>query len=363
MASTDVAKVDRWFIGGGAVHTPESARRQTYASTGGAEGVGGAGDLLVRPWAVPGQGVRVAIGSGLALSRYVGGEAQTYMGTAYAEQIINTTPTGSSPSTGRSDLIVMRVKDPYAQGSPWPAPALEDRPAEQYVYFEAIPGVPTTTTRLQDVPGRQNDTGIALARIDFPANTGTVNASMIKDLRKVARPQREDVTFARPRVAADDSPQNYLTATVANGGEFFPGGGGYSNEFTVDVPTWATRVIFDAEWISVNYGPDRRPVGRYWLEFGDEYRPGTWPGKQQFEFATQQFPFNATRNDAGSTSNWPLADNRSVPVKLRGKKITVCFKAGVQNVPGANHTWMDALSGLKCRITFVESSATFEDAI
>lgn len=347
--------IDRWFIGGGAEHTPESARRLVYASTGGAEGVGGTNDLKVLPLAVPGQGVRVTVGSALIKSRYVGGETQTYMGTVYTQEEVETTPTGSGG--GRSDLIYMSVEDPFAAGSPYSPPAEEDIATAPYIHIRVASGVPANTKKLQDVPGYANHTGLALARIDFPASSGTVTSGMIKDLRAVAQPRRSEVVFARPRVAADSN-DRYLSATWQNGGEFFPGGAGDPNAFQVDIPEWATHMIIDAKWMSVSYQASKNPSARYWMEYGDEYRNHTWPNKQQYEFSTQQFSFGTVRSSFssdGAITEWTLMDTRSVPSKLRGKRATFCFKAGRhQSEATVNAIWMDALGGLGCRITFSE---------
>ena len=341
--------IDRWFIGGGAEHTPESARRLVYASTNGAEGVGGVNDLKVLPLAVPGQGVRVAIGSALIKSNYVGGETQTYMGTVYQQETVSVTPTGSQSK--RSDLIVMRVEDPFAAGSPYNPPAEGDIPTAPYVFIRVISGVPANTTRLQDVAGYKNDTAVTLARIDFPVNTGTVTSGMIVDLRRVAQPRRTEVVYARPRVAADDGAQNNLTATTANGGEYFPGGGGFINEFQVEIPEWATRMVIDARWMSIYY--KNNPFGAYWVEYGDEYRNHTWPNKQQWEFATQQFAFNSANTADEKNAEWSLMDEVPVPAKLRGKKTTFVFKAG-KSATASHQVWMNSMGGLGMRITFAE---------
>lgn len=179
--------VDRWFIGGGAEHTPEAARRAVYASTGGAEGVGGVNDLRVRPLAVPGQGVRVAVGSALIRSRYVGGETQTYMGTVTTQETVTITPTGSG--SGRTDLIVMQIEDPFAAGSTTTPPSSGNIPNAPYVHIRVISGVPSGAKRLQDIAAYANRTAVTLARVNIPASTGTVTAAMITDLRKVAQPQ------------------------------------------------------------------------------------------------------------------------------------------------------------------------------
>lgn len=239
--------IDRWFIGGGAEHTQESARRLTYATTGGSEGVCGVSDLQVLPLETPGQGVRVVTGSALIRSNYVGGETQTYMGTVYVQEEVPTSPSSSTPG-GRSDLVVMRVEDPFAAGSPWPEPAPEDIATAQYIYIRVISGVPAGTTSLQSVPGHENDTAVALARIDFPPSTGTVTSGMIKDLRKVAQPRRADAYIARKVPTGSSGTAN----NVIGQWQVFPPNltGGQ-----VVVPEWATWVELQAEWSGVWAGP------------------------------------------------------------------------------------------------------------
>lgn len=345
--------IDRWFIGGGAEHTPESARRLVYASTNGAEGVGGVNDLKVLPLTTPGQGVRVTIGSALIRSRYTVDSTETYMGTVYQQEIVATTPTGSQYK--RSDLIVMRVEDPFAINSTTTPPADDEIALAPYIYIRVISGVPADTRKLQDVPGHANTTGLALARIDYPASTGTVTAGMIVDLRQVAQPRRSEVVYARPRIAEDDTiaAQQFLNGLTINGGEYFPGGGGKPNEFTVRVPDWATRMVIDASWMSIQY--EYNPFGQFWVEYGDEYRAHTWPNKQQYEYATQQFSFNSPNTTDVKTDQWRLMDEVPIPTKYQGKEITFVFKGGRSKDLGArDKIWMNASGGLGMRITFAE---------
>lgn len=355
--------VDRWFIGGGAEHTPEAARRALYASTSGAEGIGGVNDLRVRPLAVPGQGVRVSVGSALIRSRYVGGETQTYMGTVTSQETVSITPTGSGSS--RTDLIVMRIEDPFAAGSTYNPPASNQIANAPYAHIRVISGVPSRTKKLQDVAAYKNDTAVTLARINIPASTGTITAGMITDLRTIAMPKRSEVVYARPRIAADGGAQQYLTALrTVDGkewwGEYFPGGAGSPNQFEVDVPEWATRMVIDASWMSVQYNTSKNPGGYYWIEFGDEYRNHTWPGGRQFEYATQQFAFGtgrSTYNGDGGIANWLLMDEVYVPPKLRGKTVTFVYKGGLAGSGMGNQAvWMNWSGGLGMRITFAEKA-------
>ena len=237
--------VDRWFFGGGAEHTPESARRAVYASTSGATGVGGTSDLQVLPLAGPGQGVRVTTGSALIRSNYVGGETQTYMGTVYTEESVSITPTGSA--SGRSDLIVLRVEDPYAAGSPYEAPPEAERSTAPYIYVRVISGVPAGTKRLQDVPGHQNDSAETLARIDLPASTGTVTTGLITDLRQVAQPKKERHMTIHYPTGATGSGRNIPSGKYAD----WPLVGG--ERPMLDIPEWATKIRVVAYLEGCNY--------------------------------------------------------------------------------------------------------------
>lgn len=183
-----------WFIGGGAQHSPEVARLLAYASTNGAEGIVSPGDLKVQALAVPGGSVRVAPGAGLIRNRATGGTAQTYVARNPVEDVVSIAPTGSG--SGRVDLIVAQIEDPFMAGEPWQDPA--DPTVGPYIFTRVIPNVPVGTTRLQDVPGYSGRSAITLARVDIPASTGTITSAMITDLRNLAAPRqwREMIPYA-----------------------------------------------------------------------------------------------------------------------------------------------------------------------
>lgn len=339
-----------WAVNGPIPTEVEDGRRMLFASTGGAEGVGDTPDLRVLPLTPPRQGVRVTTGTALMRSKYGSANNETYQGAVTEERALTTTPTPSD--RGRSDLIVMRVEDPYALNSSWPTP--QDPSTYDAFPVRVIEGVPANTTRLQDITAYRNHTAITLARLDIPAGTGTVSAGMIKDLRKLARPQRSEVVYARPRVSADDGAQSKLTKKISDGGEAFPGGAGFANEFQVDVPEWATRMVIEATWMSVS--AVGTPHGRYRVEFGDEWRNHTWTNKQMWEYATQDFGFNFPATTDEKMDTWVLMDEVSVAAKLRGKTITLNFVAGLTSDPTKpdHRVWMGALGGLGARITFAQ---------
>lgn len=215
-----------WFVGGGATHSPEVARLLAYAAVGGAEGIVGPSDLKVAPLSVPGTSVRVLSGAALILNRATGGAQQTYVARNPTVDTVPIALTGSSG--GRSDLIVAQIEDPNMPGEPWQVPS--DPAAGPYVFTRVIPNVPAGTLRLQDVPGYAGRSAITLARVDLPASTGTVTASMITDVRRLARPR----TW-RSTVSLSASGGN-LASTASE--VKWP-----AETYDVDVPTWATRVV------------------------------------------------------------------------------------------------------------------------
>lgn len=172
-----------WFVGGGAEHSPEVARLLAYAATNGAEGLVSTGDLKVRELSTPGSSVRVAPGAALILNRASGGDLQTYVARMKTEETIAIAATGSG--SGRSDLVVARIEDPWLAGEPWQDPV--NPKVGPYVFTRVISNVPSGTTKVTDLG--LGYSAIPLARIDLPASTSTITSGMITDLRKLANPR------------------------------------------------------------------------------------------------------------------------------------------------------------------------------
>lgn len=171
-----------WMIGGGAEHSAAIARTVAFAATGGRSGVASPTDLRVAAQNTPNGTVRVLSGVATLNNTYAGGAGQAYVARNLSQTNVAIQPTGSSG--GRSDLIVLSVLDPEFEGS-----APTDPNEFNYSRLEVISGVPSTTRNLDNIELPRP--AIALARIDIPANTGTITSGMIKDLRVLANPRRE----------------------------------------------------------------------------------------------------------------------------------------------------------------------------
>lgn len=184
-----------WFVGGGALHSPEVARTFAFAATSGAEGIVGSADLRVAALATPGTSIRALPGAVLILNRSTGGSQQTYAARMATEDVVPVAAQGASGT--RYDLVVARVEDPFMAGTPWADPT--DATVGPYVFTRIVSNVSAGTTRLQDVPGYSGESGIALARIAIPANTATITDAMITDLRTIAAPKRtRDIYNTQP---------------------------------------------------------------------------------------------------------------------------------------------------------------------
>ncbi|MEB4614006.1 hypothetical protein [Leucobacter sp. M11] len=344
-----------------AEHSARLFRRQFQQSVGEGSGVSRPEDLRVQALNTPGPGFRVGPGGAVIQSRDTTVSARESYGPINDAEVEVLGLDGAPSSGSRRDMVILEIVDPEMDSltyDPVEAAALN------YTRIRVVQGVPASAKTVADVPSLANVTAYALAAIQYPANVSTIQPNMITDLREVADPFRAETAFARPRVAADDSPENYLSGRDANGGEYFPGGGGYANQVEIDIPLRATRMIVEADWMSVIYYGGKDAFGNYWVEFGTEYRPNTWPSKQQYEFATQKFAFDTVGKVAGTyRSNWRLMDNVPVPAKLRGKRVTFVFKAGLAANAQTQAVAMNSMSGLGLKLTFVETALTWQDAV
>lgn len=222
----------------GAAHAPEVFRTALYASTGGAEGIVDPTDLKVTATAVPGGTLNIAIGSALIRARAAGAAQQTY---AARNPTLDNVAVPATGNAIRRDLVVVRVEDPGMTGEPWDDP--DDPAVGPYVFTRVIPNVPAGTTRLQDVPGHENDTGFALALITIPANTGTYTNAMLTDLRRLARPRQQ-------RIPLTDLGATTSTLTQT-AGTLFP-----KYQPSVTVPDWATHMRVDMTISGLYAGAD-----------------------------------------------------------------------------------------------------------
>lgn len=220
-----------WFIGGDAEHGPDVARQLLYAATGGKQGVGGPGDLKVTALNVPGAGVQIAAGGGTILNRVASQQSYGVRNPTTDVDSVKVDATGSG--SGRSDLVICRVDNPYIDGN---AQVPDDPAKGPYNRFDIIPNVPAGTRSLQELDQHKGLSAIELARIDIPKSTGTVSNAMITDLRSLTAPRSE------PQIV-NATPTDYYVTLAAGQWKPFP-----QNPITgIQVPSWATHARIRAE--------------------------------------------------------------------------------------------------------------------
>ena len=209
------------------------ARLELEAATSGAEGVVGAGDLVVAATGTPSGSVLV--GSGACVIRGKEADFQgAYFGFNVGDQLVSITPTGGGG--GRSDLIVARVEDPTVAGTPW----THDPSTDSLIYARIIEGVSASTTK---APSDQS--AIALARIDIPVSTTNITQAMITDLRGAD----DNVVEGYGRQLQQRRVQHGITPADLAGNIVSPNWENWPDvPWTVVVPPWATQAQIVGHW-------------------------------------------------------------------------------------------------------------------
>lgn len=228
-----------WLIDGPLTEA-EFARRAHYAATSGAEGITTPGDLKVIPLSTPGNGLRISPGGGTVINRYAGtAQNQSYViANPTTDDTLNAAKMPASNPAARSHLIVAAVGDFQYSSAGHPFMPADDTGIDldtfQYVRPVIIPNVAASTTKFSQLG--LSYPALTLARIDVPANTTTITAGMIVDLRKVATPRSE--TFQQ-HVAT--SSNDILTVAALNTYEYWPD----QSDFEIEIPEWATVCYAD----------------------------------------------------------------------------------------------------------------------
>jgi hypothetical protein len=195
-------------------------------------------DLLVTALDAPGPAVQVAAGACVIPNPIHLGEGYSAI-LASGEQA-DIAPTDASGP--RSDLIVARFEDPNVDGQ-WAIPT--DPTAGPYVFTRVISGVPAGTTSVQDV--RPGDTAITLARVDLPASTSSVLASMVTDLRQLTQTKTKRTVF---QLSGLRDTTNDNQGAITDTWQEFPLGAA----FNAMVPAWANHCVIEATWANLRKG-------------------------------------------------------------------------------------------------------------
>lgn len=314
-----------WGIGGGqAILQAEVARYLAHFIMGGEEGVMGKDHLAPKQLATPAAGIRLLPGGFTIVNRSPGANDQSYIDLATSEIQIDLDPTTGAT---RSDLVMIRVEDPYVSGNSWAAPAdVQDGP---YVNPFVVYGVQST---LRTVTELGHDwSAIPIALITRPAATGTILDSHIKDLRTLVnglngiQPAPEVIAvserteFTDIRQGPSGSP-----ATIVQGQSAFFDWPPEAN-WSVRIPRWATYLELDVEIkgahvLLSSFWGDLRPV------IGG--------------VAQALVPIDTNKADLGETSeNLWVGGEYYIPPSMRGTTVTIKIQGRSNGEPGTLQTF------------------------
>lgn len=234
-----------WFVENGAQHSASLARKLAFAAMRGNEGIVGGPDLEVRALAVPGTKIRVFPGLAAIRNRTPGAMKEMYLASMISEEEVDIAAT--SASGPRSDMICVRIENPWIDGEPWPDPP--STPLGPYVKTLVISNVGSAA--VTPPPGNGNAL-IPLARIDLPASTATVIQSYITDLRFMASVLEQS---NRIMVAV---PGQHMLAVAQTTYVVWPSPP--MSTQTIKVPEWATKCVINGTVAVVNF-PTGNSVG------------------------------------------------------------------------------------------------------
>jgi hypothetical protein len=311
-----------WYIDQDAKHSPRLARVLGYLGTRGGQGVLDGSHCKVSALGTPGAFVTIDPGMFSVLNKATGGAYEAYFDKIGSQISLPVSPT---PAATRTDLVILRVENPYAGGvgtGSWSIPA--DPVNGPYWSARVIEGV--TPTYITDVT-EWNATwsAISLARIRR-TNSSIVQAADITDLRSLISTPRT-VVVNNPAPESPPVAQQIFTSakefgtvtTLAKSVTTFtnyPSGGW----FDVPVPSWAGEVDINGLFTP-------QFDGSIWAEarllFGSNAGPST--------FADENPPGSPWQRLA-----WPLLGTYTVPSNQRGTIVRVQLQ--IRHLDPPNHT-------------------------
>lgn len=332
----------------GATYMADQIRMMQRAASLDAEGIIGVGDLVVRPYLTPGTGARIGLGQALIRGRdgldpgQTSGQG-TY--TVYNDADLDVPLVGTAGIGERNDLLILRVEDPTWPGAGWS----RNPEVDPMVYPYVIQNVPTNT---KTIPVEHRWSAIPLARIEWPANTTTVTAGMIKSVRTVANAKSHLVK----RVQRGVEPLDYA------GNIQWPEFENWPNIpwDDVEVPSWATQVQVDAIWGQCGYFPDDSASGTGTTDALGQARVSLGVTGNVVRSGWSAYNFNQTSASNGQRVAIFNFDNVALPPSMRG--ITTSLQMQVSGDPGARgRLRADRASNFRTDLLFQEAAVVDVD--
>lgn len=329
MATVNGFRPGPWSVDG-STHPGELLRVAAYALAQASEGVVQPGDLKATQLSTPGTQVRMNTGAAIFNNRKVAEGDESYIVLARGESRVDVP--ASPVGVARSHLVCVRVEDPQFGGFTGP-PNAGAAETWQYVVPFLYQNVPSNTTTWSQVA--ETYAAYAVARVDVPAGVSIITDSMIKDLRRVARPRSEPyvIPYTVP------SAQNLISVPYA---AWPPAASG-----SIFIPSWATKAL-----VEMRMG-------------GIVATNGPTSGFLRFRLGTSTFAYsreNSYDSDIPVSSyherlDIGLGDTIDIPAALRGTTQNYRMEGHKNSNAGGGWLSADEFSQLYLKITFLETAA------
>ena len=331
-----------WAANGEFSMSAERAREVVWALGGGQTGIVGPESLAVRAADTPDGTVRVRPGVFTMAATpehlfmqtgYTSAPWQSYMRGVYQTQEVEINPTGSSG--GRIDVVGIEINDPQYEGNESP-----DWENHQFWRIRVLEGANQGWNRPHHF-GHLGRPFLPLARINIPANTGTITNSMITDLRFMAVRREDTQEFLEP---ANPGSGNLVIGPDQTDWLSLP------EVEDLPVPQWATHVQLKAALTSARVTGSGTMSGQVRLQFtADTGWQSTEPTIIRADGSFNQINFQA----AGRVALDYDGRNTGRPARVRMQIRRAGGSANLTIPNFSDHTsWVDG------RVIFEESPRT-----
>lgn len=334
-----------WATGNGALNSVELARADSYIGSKGETGVCSPDHMQVSALPTPGSAVRVSRGVVVMENRYPNVFGQSYVAMETDSTDVPIPATGSTG--GATRYVIVRVDDP-TQGGQQPADPATG-PYNRYAVVSNINGLSYPHA--------------VLARINQPANTATITAGMITDMRAIAMPREKTVRISRPILNSDDVEASMVLQHRHNAsnirGELWPDETTGANYFLIrKVPDWARYCRIRWWYSNVDMTGELQWGGVFARMHWFDTDPGNYSSTQDFGYRSPSIPnYPAPADTLHFRTNILGSDVVTVPTAARGLSANVSLHGWVAPTsPNAGVVSLRGDSGIDVEVTFFESN-------
>ncbi len=259
-------------IDANARHDADAFRALCELASEGQEGVRGPTHLAVKALLTPGGAVAADPGVYSVKNTAAGAAFENYVGVVKVAEQVAVTPTDSSGP--RTDLVILRVENPYVGGTgTWADPP--SATTGPYAHIRVIEGVPPNT---QSVKGFNSTwTAITLARITRPASTGIVTQAHITDLRSLIDLKSERIVIITnpPAIPPPIAYDSYFDVKTHSGASQSIGPATTSwvafpaqANWDIPIPSWACGADVFVNLVNARL-QTKGAIGEYRVNIGD----------------------------------------------------------------------------------------------